>query len=129
MTPCYLRNTYVDNRGVFIPFMTSLCTTGIYLFIKNTQKGHFIIRGKKSRGSRTPRALCVHVPDSGRSVAAGLKFSFRGNETQSGVPRRVVRANQFAQLQINSFAYFLSDSHFFLSLVSLNVHDESCSSL
>ena len=30
--------------------------------LKNTQKGHFIIRGKRGRGSSTPWALCVHVP-------------------------------------------------------------------
>ena len=30
---------------------------------KNTQKGHFLIQGKKGRGSSTPWALCVHVPD------------------------------------------------------------------
>ena len=40
----------------------SLWTTGIYLVIKNTQNGHFLIRGKKGRGTSTTWALCVHVP-------------------------------------------------------------------
>ena len=70
--------------------------------------------------------------ESGRSVAAGLQFSFRGNETQGGLPRRLVRANQFAQLKIQNFFLLFSPLLLIFSecswwelLVSLNVHDES----
>ena len=55
----------VDNRGVFIPpfFDIPLHNRNLFIHLKNTQKGHFLIGGKKGRGSSTTWALCVNVPD------------------------------------------------------------------
>ena len=54
----------VDNPGIFRPLFFDIpMYNSNFLFIeKHTQKGHFLIRGKKGRGSSTPWALCVHVP-------------------------------------------------------------------
>ena len=62
-TPYYEEIRTVDNRGIFIPYFMPLfwhpfAQQDFMYSLKNTQKGHFIIWGEKSRGSST---FCVHV--------------------------------------------------------------------
>ena len=51
----------VDNSGVFIsPFFDiPLHNCIVFIHLKNTQKAHFLVRGKKGRGSSIPWALCT----------------------------------------------------------------------
>ena len=55
-------------------FLTSLCTRIIFIHLKNTQKGHFLIGGKKGRGSSTPWALCVYMPGPKHTVTVYVEI-------------------------------------------------------
>ena len=99
-----------------LPFLTSLSTTGMYLFIKKHTKGHFLIWGNKGRGSSTPWALCLHVPVA-ETTLQGTSFSTGwihiGSGDDEGYP---IHYNEGSLLWLGRYWIHLSTLNFLLRL-------------